>query len=174
MSGLFSGIVINFLPNNYADVRWIMVACMGFPLFYLLSEVTVVGIGITKKTAYALVAPTGALVVNIVGNMVLIPEFGAAGAAASTSIAFFVFFVIRTEVSAYLWKMSNRRSLYTYSIICVSGSVASALAGSFISDWLRVYWLLVFLSLFVFFKDEASEIYKWISRRLKKKLGTIK
>jgi hypothetical protein len=104
----------------------------------------------------------------------LIPDFGAAGAAASTSIAFFVFFVIRTEVSAYLWETSNRWILYLYSIICVSGSVASAIAGSFLYDWLRVYWILVFLSLFVFFKVEVSEIYNWISRRLKKKLGTLK
>jgi O-antigen/teichoic acid export membrane protein len=169
MAGLLSGFVVYILPDNYSDVRWIVVACMGFPLFYLLSEATVVGIGITKKTAYALVAPTGALVVNIVGNMALIPEFGSAGAAASTCVAFFVFFVIRTEVSAYLWKMSNRWVLYIYSMICVSGAVASSLAGAFIYDWLLIYWLLVFLSLFIFFKNEFFEIYKWILPRLKNK-----
>jgi O-antigen/teichoic acid export membrane protein len=169
IAGLFSGLVVFILPDNYADVRWIVVACMGFPLFYLLSETTVVGIGITKKTNYALIAPLVALVVNIAGNAILIPDFGAAGAAASTNVAFGVFFVIRTEVSAYLWKMSSRRYLYVYSFICVSGSIAGAFAGPFLGEWLYVYWILVFLSLFYFFEDEVSEGGKWILIRLRAK-----
>lgn len=169
MTGLFSGFVVYILPNNYADVQWIVVACMGFPLFYLLSETTVVGIGITKKTSYALIAPAVALAVNIAGNILLIPKFGAAGAAASTSIAFFVFFLIRTEVSAYLWTMTSRWYLYIYAVVCVLGSVASALAGPFIYLWLNVYWTLILMSLFYFFRNEVSEGYRWSLGQLEKK-----
>lgn len=169
IAGIFSSFVVLVLPDNYADVRWIIVACMGFPLFYLLSETTVIGVGITKKTNYALIAPIGALVVSVAGNIVLIPKFGAAGAAVSTSIAFFVFFIIRTEVSAYLWKMNNRYYLYVYSVVCVFGSIGSALLGPLLVEWLYVYWGLVFVSLFYFLKSEVLEGGAWIKARLKVK-----
>ncbi|MEP3589514.1 MAG: lipopolysaccharide biosynthesis protein [Marinobacter sp.] len=165
VSGVFSGLVVLVLPDEYSDVRWILVACMAFPLFHLLSEATVVGIGITRKSSYALIAPSVSLIVNVIGNIWLIPRFGAAGAAASTSIAFFIFFVIRTEVSAYLWKMDNRLYLYGYSLICVLGAVMGALVGPHLGGWLLWYWLVVGLSLVFFFRTELSEAYRWVSAR---------
>ncbi|MBL4630817.1 MAG: oligosaccharide flippase family protein [Paraglaciecola sp.] len=48
-AGLFSWLVIYLLPDGYVDVQYILVCCMAYPLFYTLSESTVVGLGIKKR-----------------------------------------------------------------------------------------------------------------------------
>lgn len=162
MVGLFSGFITYLLPREYAEVEWVVVACMGFPLFYLLSETTVVGIGITRKTLFAVIAPISALVVNVLGNYFLIPKFGASGAAASTCVAFFVLFVVRTEVSAYLWQASNRLYLYPYTSVCLLGSVVTTLYGESLGNSVLLFWGGVLFSSFIFFKDEIHEAYNWM------------
>src|SRR5690606_9924790 len=88
LAGLLSWIITLFLPSNYATVQWVLVACLGAPLLYTLSETTVVGIGITRRSGFAMLAAVVAFLINLVGNWFLIPRFGAAGAAVSTCISF--------------------------------------------------------------------------------------
>ena len=130
IAGLFSWLVKYFLPSEYTQVPYLLVTCMGYPLLYTLSECTVVGIGVMKRTSLAMVSAVIALLVNLVGNYVLIPVFGAAGAAISTAISFFVFLVVRTEFSALVWQPIKRKKLYFFSSLCVSNSILFTLFGS--------------------------------------------
>ena len=68
LAGLLSWIVTLVLPANYAEVQWILIACLGAPLLYTLSETTVVGIGIMRRSSYAMLASVLAFVVNVGGN----------------------------------------------------------------------------------------------------------
>lgn len=110
--GMFSWLVLWILPESYAPVRYLLVACISMPLFYLMSETTVVGINITRRSVFSLLASLGAFCLNIVLNILLIPQLGAVGAAAATVIAFYVFFLIRTEASAQLWHKFARLKMY--------------------------------------------------------------
>lgn len=167
LAGLFSWIVTWILPKQYDEVRWIVISCLGYPLLYTLSETTVIGIGITRRSSFAMLASVIAFVVNLLGNWWLIPIFGAAGAAVSTCVSFWIFFILRTEFSIYLWKPMPRLALYLYSTILVAGAVFSTLYGKVYTSESITFWILILLSVTLFFKDEISETKNWITQKLK-------
>lgn len=141
LAGLLSWVVTFLLPPKYDAVRWIVVSCLGFPLLYTLSETTVVGIGISRRTSFAMLAAVVSFAINVVGNWLLIPHFGAAGAAVSTCISFWVFFVLRTEFSIYFWRSMPRLLLYAFTLACVSGAVVFTLWGESLSLLMAIYWV---------------------------------
>ncbi|HDS7137574.1 TPA: polysaccharide biosynthesis C-terminal domain-containing protein, partial [Klebsiella aerogenes] len=153
IAGLFSWLVDFFIPTTYADVKFILLACLGYPLLYTLSETTVVGIGISKKTSYSMLASVLALGINLVLNYVMVPKFGAAGAAVSTCLTFWFFLVFRTEFSILSWKKMPRLDLYFFTFLCVFGSMVEALWGRNYSMYLKYYWVVV-LMLFFFKKRD--------------------
>lgn len=162
LSGLFSWVVALILPSNYLSVQWILISCLGFPLLYTLSETTVVGIGITKRSEFSMLAAILALVINLTGNLWLVPKYGASGAAASTCVSFWFFFILRTEFSIYLWKSIPRKMLYSYSSILVSGAVLNTLFGKDYHSYFQGFWLVILLSVFLFFRAEIKDIKRWV------------
>lgn len=164
-AGLLSWVVALFLPANYIAVQWIVVSCVGYPLLYTLSESTVVGIGISRRSSFSMVAAVTAFAVNLIGNWWLIPIFGAAGAAVSTCISFWVFFFLRTEFSIYLWKPMPRLLLYAFTIITVAGAVVFTLWGDVLKSWMMAYWLVVFGGWAVAFRREVLEVFDFLRRR---------
>jgi O-antigen/teichoic acid export membrane protein len=156
--GLLSWIVSFLLPKEYADVQWILVACLAYPLFYTLSETTVVGIGIARQSAYAMIACILALLVNLICNYFLIPKFGAAGAASSTAIAFWTFLIFRTEFSIRVWKPLPRLALYSFSFLAVFGAVIEALLLNEVGYYMYIYWSLLLCSCIYFFNFELFKI----------------
>lgn len=104
LSGLLSWILPLMLPVEYDAIKYLITACLIGPLFYTLSETTAVGITIARKTYLAMLASIIAMLVNGIGNYYLVPIYGAAGAAAATAVAFWFFYIIRTEFSKKVWR----------------------------------------------------------------------
>lgn len=154
LAGLLSWFVPLILPKQYTEVQWILVACLAYPLFYTLSETTVVGIGITRRSVYAMISCILAFLVNIVCNYALIPLYGAAGAASSIALSFWVFLVFRTEFSIRVWKPQPRGALYSFTFLAVLGSILSALKQEELGYFIYLYWggLLITCSL-LFMKE---------------------
>jgi O-antigen/teichoic acid export membrane protein len=167
LAGLFSWLIDYILPDAYENVKYIVVACLGFPLLYTLSETTVVGIGVTKKTLYAMAASIIALVINVIGNYLLIPKYGAAGAATSTCVSFWFFFFCRTEFSIFVWKKIPRFSLYLLTIICTLLAVFIAIQGSNLYTFF-VWFFLVIFTLYIF-RREITNAYMYAKRGFKLK-----
>ena len=160
-AGLFSWVISFMLPPQYNTVKFILVACLSAPLLYTLSETTVVGIGLAKKMSFAMFASIIAFIVSMVVGYWLIPIYGAAGAAASTSFAFWFFLVMRTEFSCYVWRPLPRLKLYICSLICVLLSAFFALYGKeFGSDMYGLWVMLAGVFGFVF---KGSYLYAWNS-----------
>ncbi len=167
LAGLFSWIVTLFLPPEYAAVQWIVVSCLGYPLLYTLSETTVVGIGISRRSSFSMLAAVVAFAVNLLGNWILIPKYGAAGAAVSTCVSFWIFFVLRTEFSIYLWKPMPRLFLYGHSVLVVTGASVFTLWGNQLSDWMLVFWLAVLGTAMVSFRVEFKSAFEFVSKRIR-------
>lgn len=161
-AGLLSWIVTLFLPANYAAVQWIVVACIGYPLLYTLSETTVVGIGISRRSSFSMLAAITAFAVNLAGNWWLIPIFGAAGAAVSTCVSFWVFFFLRTEFSIYLWKPMPRFLLYSFTLVSVAGAVVFTLWGEALKELMIGFWLVVLVCWAVVFRREMLEVFRFV------------
>lgn len=161
-AGLLSWIVSFILPSEYAQVQWILVACLAYPLFYTLSETTVVGIGIARKSVYAMLACVLALLVNVACNYILIPKYGAAGAASSTALAFWVFLVLRTEFAIHVWKALPRAALYIFTFLCIIGAVLGALEQERLGIYIYIYWIALLLGCGYCFRCECSQTIKKI------------
>ncbi len=165
--GLLSWVVTFILPNNYAAVQWLVIPCLGYPLLYTLSETTVVGIGVTRRSSFSMLAAFIAFIINAIGNYLLVPTLGATGAAISTCIAFWFFFILRTEFSIYLWKPMPRLAMYCYTTVLVAGALISSLFGKHYMYETMIFWALVLLSSLVVFKAELIETKNWITLRNK-------
>lgn len=166
--GFFSWILIMILPSMYDEVQWLLISCVGFPLFYTLSEATGVGIGISRRSIFTIFVATFAFILNFIGNWLLVPYFGASGAAASTCIAFWVLFLLKTEFSIYLWKPLPRLHLYGYSSLLMIGAALNTLYGKLYQVEFTLFWVGIMCTAIYFFKQEISEAIRWVKVAAKK------
>lgn len=167
-AGLFSWVVTYFLPPAYRPVEYLLTACMGYPLLYTLSETTVVGLSLARRTGLAMLASVIAVSVSLAGNFLLVPRYGAAGAAVATMTAFWVFLVCRTEFSVLVWRQLVRRKLYALTFVCVFIAVVDALFGKALGTFIGLLWLLLFSSSIWLFKSVISDATSYINSRLLK------
>ena len=123
LSGFFSWVLIFVLPTEYVAVQFLITACLLGPLLYTLSETKAVGITIARRTSLSMLASIGAMLVNALGNYLLVPSMGAAGAAISTAAAFFILYILRTELSCLVWRKAPRLKSYTVILLALFASV---------------------------------------------------
>ena len=72
---------------------------------YTISETTQCGITYSKKSYHNITVSLIACIVNIIGNIILVPMIGIKGAAISTGFSYIVFFLMRTVISNYYYKV---------------------------------------------------------------------
>ena len=142
--GALSWVIEFFLPNEYVGISYIVIACVASPLLYLLSETTVIGIGISRKSIYSMYASLAAFLINLLLNYILIPSMGAKGASLSSAVAFFVFFTLRTEFSCFLWESIPRFKFYIFIITYLIATVLTVLV-EFEPNECFLIWIFVFL-----------------------------
>lgn len=170
IAGILSWIIPVFLPPEYKNISFLIVSSIAMPLFYLLSETTVVGIGISRRSSYAMLASIAAVIVNAILNYLLIPRYGAAGASLATCYSFFVFFVFRTEASAYLWVSLPRVKVYiiVFSYLITTTIVfiyTQILDVNKISLFNTIWLCLLALSIFLY-KERSIQVYRYVKNNL--------
>jgi len=170
LAGMFSWVVTYILPPEYVSVQYILLAAMAFPLFYTLSESTGVGIGIKRKTMFSLLAALVALVINAIANWLLIPIYGAAGAAMGSALAFFVFFAIRTEASSKLWESFERSRMYGFVLLLLVLSLVVNLIDVGLVQ--IAFYTIVLLIGLIAFKTQSKQAYGFVVVKLANKLKT--
>lgn len=141
-TGALSWLLAYVLPAKHLIVQDLIPACMLWPVFYALSETTGLGIAITRATRLGLFAAGVALATNVVLNLLLLPVFGARGAAATLAVSVWVFFFTKTEVSYRAWRRTPRRGLYAWTLITLALAIGHALAGERARAWFVGFWLL--------------------------------
>lgn len=161
MAGLLSFLVAYILPSEYKAVEFMLVTAMAYPLLYTMSEATGVGVGIQRKTIYTMLATFLALAINIILNYLLIPEYGAAGAAISSALAFMAFFIIRTEVSAKVWKSFPRLAMYGVIMLALAVSIVGAMPMDFIGK--RLIWGAVLVVALIVYRGRLADIFGLLS-----------
>jgi len=166
VAGILSWVVTLILPTEYAQVQFILLAAMAYPLLYTLSEATGVGIGIERKTTYLMVAAIIALIINGIGNYYLIPILGASGAATASAISFFIFFILRTEISSILWMGFERRRMYIISSIALTMSILVNIMEIPVQFSVIIWLSILLVSLFMF-KQQAKDLLSGIKNKVK-------
>lgn len=170
MAGILSWLVDFLIPHKYYEVKYLIISCLGLPVFYTLSEVTGLGIGITKKTSYYLIASFLSLLAAIFLNGHLIPIYGAAGAAASICCSLWLFFVLKTEFSNIIWLKTSRFDTYFMPTLGMLFAIAMTLK-FFPIETFRIIWAGYLLLSLLLFRAEFVSIYKYIKYHINHKRG---
>lgn len=158
LSGSLSWLCDWLLPAQYLEVKYILLCMLIQPLLYTLSEVTCVGIAIQRRTIYSLWITFAALATNLLLSFLLVPTYGAAGAAVANAAAFTVFFVVRTEVSARIWRDFPRLRLYACVAVVLAGTILTVFAGSLLPILVHALWALSLAVLIVGLRSQLMEI----------------
>ncbi|MDO5070271.1 MAG: oligosaccharide flippase family protein [Neisseria zoodegmatis] len=167
--GIFSPLVTWILPDKYAPVQFILLSSMLFPLLYTLTEVTGIGINVSKKTWLITLFSVVALLCNLGLLYWLVPPLGAKGAAMSTAVSFWVFSVLKTEASVRLWQKLPRTQLYGTMMACLICCLAYTRWGNTENYFVfAAVWLLVLAALCVKHRSRLRYAVSAISGRLKK------
>ncbi|QIO04548.1 oligosaccharide flippase family protein [Acinetobacter shaoyimingii] len=166
LSGLFSWIVTFFFPAQYSNIQYLLPACLLAPLLYTVSEVTGIGISLSRRTVFTMFSSLIAMTVSIAVCYFMVPLFGAKGAACATVLAFFVFYIARSEFSKLLIPEFNFRSIYMATLLILIVSIANL----FLTDILRyALWIILLFIGLVIFKTPLSQVQDYCSNYLKRK-----
>lgn len=158
LSGIFSWVIMLFLPSDYDLVPYLITSCLLVPFFYTLSEITSIGIAISRKTILSMYSSLIVLCFNVLLNYIFISHFGASGAALSISLSFWMLLYIKTEFSKKVWIPFDVRKTYYITFLLVV--LASINCLKLFDDYiLFLMWLLFFVLGFVFFKSCLKNIF---------------
>ncbi|MCO7127548.1 lipopolysaccharide biosynthesis protein [Sporolactobacillus shoreicorticis] len=100
---LFKGIIVFLLSAHYSSAQYLVCFLCMQPLIYTVSETTCLGIVFSKKSYLNIWVGLCALIPAVILDILLVPPFGAKGAAIATAVAFLFFFAARTFFSGKHW-----------------------------------------------------------------------
>lgn len=154
-------LIILLLGKNYYLASMIMPCLVFMPIMYSISETTVLGINFSKKTKYHIIISVIVSTFNIIGNLILVPKFGAKGAAISTGIAYILFFSMRTYFAKKLIDYNFKlQRLYCISILIFVYSLYLSFCNKIILNIIFGTLLLVLLCVLYF--SEIKIIYSYL------------
>lgn len=117
---LFKDIIVMLLGSDFKEAAIIMPFLIFMPMMYTLSETTVIGINFYKKTKWHILISALVCITNIIGNFILVPHYGAAGASISTGLSFILFFIMRTHLSLKYYFVDYGLKRVYFLIGCLS------------------------------------------------------
>jgi len=130
----FKDVIFLLLAKSYRASAQIAPFLILVPIMQLLWLTSGVGINLTKKTYWHMVISSIATLLNFVGNTLLVPLYGALGAAISTGLSYVLYFYMRTSISEKLFPVR-------YDIKRASAGILMMITVSSVGTLNRNLWL---------------------------------
>lgn len=159
---LARNIVYYILSPAYAASASLVPFLLFIPLMSTVSETTMLGITFSKKTHLHVVVTAVSAVVNVAGNALLVPRYGALGAAVSTGISFNVFFWMRGLLSARHWPVLDFRFHAMNSALMLAMATVSIVPIS----WARVVEWVIAVAVIVVNRQNLWDLVMRLRRSL--------
>lgn len=158
---VFKDIIVYLLSPEYADAKFLVAFLCLQPILYTVSETTCLGIVFSRKSYLGIWVGLIAIIPNIIVNIILVPKFGAVGAAIATSISYIFFFIARTYFSN---KNGMRFSVTKHYIV-----ILLLLVGAFLNlasvKWIFIANILLLIVLSVFQISTLKQIWTIYKRK---------
>lgn len=126
-------LLVFLLGEKYRAAAIILPFLCFHPIMYTISETTVTGVVVSKKSYLQIIVVCISCIVNFVGNIVLIPRLGARGAAISTGASYIVFYLIRTIFGKKYFNFDNAPFKFW---MCTLMFVCFSILATFVSNLL--------------------------------------
>ncbi|MBC5628724.1 oligosaccharide flippase family protein [Clostridium sp. NSJ-6] len=159
-------IIVLLLGHKYREAVFIFPYLVFMPIMYTISETTVLGINFKKKSKYHIYIAIISAIFNLIGNIILVPKFGATGAAISTGLAYIIFFIARTYFSVKLYNINY--GLYKFTVSTILVYILATYSSFYRFN--VVIAILALINLFVIgtlYKDTLLQLIKIIKNKVK-------
>jgi len=159
-------VIMLFLGYEYRNASSIFMYLLFVPIMNAVSATTALGIVFSKKTKFNFFASVFTVVINIIFNYILIPIYGAWGAAISTCVSFLIFFWVTTLFSRKLW--------YKFGLIKYVVNFALLLLLIFVVElnMLRFMEIIVVMSIIIvniYIANRYNILYRYLPLKSKRK-----
>ena len=141
----FKDILIGILSPEYSAAAVIAPFLLFYPIMNTVSHMTSLGIAFSRKTHYNIWISTVAAISNIILNIILIPLWGAIGAAVATGVSYIIFFWIRTLISRKLWYAFNLKYYFISIFILLIGATTNVLIRGYLIYIINILLILIIL-----------------------------
>lgn len=154
-------LIVLLLGEKYRQAMFIFPYLVFMPVMYTISETTVLGINFKKKSKDHIKIASISAIFNIIGNLLLVPSFGAIGAAISTGVSYVIFFIARTYFSNKYYKVDFEMKKFLFSTLLL---YVLATYSSFYKFNLIIIILVIILliSICVLYKQTIKEIFSLV------------
>ncbi len=150
---LFKDIIVLLLGEEYSQAVYILPFLTLYPIMYTISETTVGGINFKKKSYWHVVIAAVSCIINLAGNLVLIPIMGSKGAAVSTGLSYVVLFLMRTTISMRLYPV--RYDIVPIGVMVILTCVFALYNTYFVVDWISVLMYIIIVVVMVIMYQNA-------------------
>jgi O-antigen/teichoic acid export membrane protein len=154
---LFKDLFGLLLGDRYREAAYIIPFLTLHPIMYTVSETTVTGIVVTKRSKLHIVTAAVSCFVNFIGNTILVPIIGGKGAAISTGVSYILFYALRTLFGMKYFHFETKQVRY---ILITLIYIIYAAYNTFCSFGLLsiVMYIASVIVLIMLYKDEAKNI----------------
>lgn len=114
---LFKKMVVLILGPQYINSEFIIGFLCLQPIMYTLSETTTLGIVFSKKSYLNIIVSVLAIIPNVILNIILVPKYGAIGAAIATGVSYIFFFISRSYFSNRNWEGFSLKSHLVVNVL---------------------------------------------------------
>lgn len=151
-------LIILLLGETYVEASKVMPMLVFIPIMYTISETTMLGIGFKKQTKYFLIISITVALLNIIGNLILVPVLGAKGAAISSGCVYIVFFAMRTYYSMKLINFKFKlKKLYLILVFMLLYTLYLTFYNNFL--YTIVFGIILEILIFIVYLTTIKEIY---------------
>lgn len=158
---MFKDLVVLLLGEKYKDAAMIMPFLVFTPLMYVVSETTVIGINFFKKVRWHLFISIVILIINIVGNICLVPYFGSKGAALSAGVSALFFFILRTHIAQKYYKIEFFLFKFYLLILLLMGYAFYSTFNNWNFYNAVMGFVILILTVLLYYKSIKAEIKKF-------------
>ena len=129
---LAKDLVFFLFAESYRPASQIVPFLILMPVLYTISETVVIGVNLKKKTIWHVAVSSVSAITNFVLNIILVPRFGAKGAAVATGMAYVVFLACRYYVSRRLYPCPFDMKKLAFGLLayCSAAGYSTAFTGT--------------------------------------------
>ncbi len=165
---LFRRVIVLLLGPEYRSAEAVIPFLTLMPIFAIMFEITVQSIKFSRKGQYLNVASLVALVVNIIGNLLLVPRLGGMGAAVTTGISYIIYFVIGSYFAEKCIRVGyNYRKTALYALLITLYCAEASFINNTLYDTLA--GLIIMALVCMIDRDKLATIFGYVKGFLGKK-----
>ena len=158
----FKDVIFLLLAKTYRSSANISPFLLLSPIMLMMSIVVARGIDFSKKTYWFIVSNGFAAIFNLIGNFLLIPIFGARGAALSTGLSFIIVFAIESTVSRRLYPVQyNLTKIYVITTLFCISAAFNTFSTTYIFPSLSSFAVLIVV--LYLYKDEFADLLREVT-----------